>query len=361
MARYLAWFPPALLLAADVLFDPYWGQLGGIVALPWLVPLILYGLISFSMDLAFRVCTTSLPGYKRHFAILGLLLLFISIKDGFFLHPPDLVNTWLMCIAGIFLGHFVGSLPFLFGSRDQSYGWRKGSNLRPDPARPLIIAADPHWNIDLVGLQEATFAMPNADWLFLGDVFDVWVGINGFETDAQRNFFWWVSERRRTGHWIGLWGGNREYFLDDVADRFDFIGEGTNAKLEGEPFAFEHGDLINTMDFKYRLWNIISRSLPVWVLAKVIPPVIGRGLTRFLERRLRTTNKEYKIKFPKIGFQLAIDRSSAEYFIAGHFHTLEELDNGLSIPWAHEGQFLLWQDGGLKILDLHLNEEEPSN
>jgi UDP-2,3-diacylglucosamine pyrophosphatase LpxH len=256
----------------------------------------------------------------------------------------------LPCILGIFIGLVAGSLPMLFGSRAASYGWRMGNNARPDASRPLLVVADPHWRIDLTGLHEATLAEPDADWLFLGDVFNIWMGLKGFETDAQRNFLWWVSERRRTGHWIGLWLGNREYFLDGIADKFDFIGEGTEGRLFTEPFVFEHGDLINTKDWKYRFWNLFSRSMPVWAFAKITPPIIGAKLCSWLEKKLKATNEENKIGFPMEEFQKAIDAAGAEYFIVGHFHCLEEADKGLSIPWAHEGQMMLWQNGEFRLV-----------
>ena len=352
MLKQLIWFPPLALLAAVLAFDLHCDQASFYSLSPGafgFAALLAYALISFLLDLACRIIVKSWPIYKRHLAILGLLALAIAIGER---HLPQytsyLTNVWLMSGIGVILGLILSCLPFVFGSRNPTYGWTRGSNKRHDTSRRLVIVADSHWSEEMTGLRQATLAMPDADWLFLGDVFDVWIGVKGFETDAQRNFIWWVSERRRVGRWVGLWLGNREYFLDNLANKFDFMGEGIYGKLQGEPFAFEHGDLINQNDSPYRFWNLISRSGPVWLLAKIIPAFIGKRLVILLEKKLQTTNLEYKFQFPRDEFQSAADKSGADFFITGHFHTFEEVEKGASIQWAHEGKFVLWQNGEFK-------------
>jgi len=354
MDRWLIWLLPSSIFAYSLLADHLNGEQWGVwlnLSADRLIIAGAFAAVSFLADLAWRTSTDKWPLHKRHFAIFGIMSLFLSVAALFEMQTDSYsADYWLPRVAGIVIGLCIGSFPMLFGSRAASHGWRAGNNARPDASRPLLVVADPHWGTDLVGLHEATFAHPDADWLFLGDVFDVWLGIKGFETDAQRNFLWWVSERRRTGHWVGLWLGNREYFLDDIADKFDFIGEGTGGRLSTEPFIFEHGDLINTKDWKYRFWNLLSRSMPVWVFAKVTPPIIGAKLCSWLEKKLLTTNQENKTSFPMVEFQKAIDAEGAEFFIVGHFHCLKEADKGMSVPWAHEGQMLLWQNGEFRLV-----------
>ena len=352
----LAWFPVAALLLTVQWFNLFFAQLSIFASRPavrGIAVFAAFALISYLTDSAWRISTDKWPAYKRHFALMGLLLLFIALTNLCFFQAAAPAHIMLASAAGIIAGLFASILPIFFGSRDPSYGWRLGSSKRPDPSRPLIIVADPHWGSDLAGLFEANKTLPEADWLFLGDVFDVWVGIKGFETDAQRSLLWWVSERRRTGAWVGLWLGNRDYFLDRLAEKFDFIGEGTKGQLEGEAFVFEHGDLINTSDRKYRFWNILSRSAPLWLFAKAVPSFLGAKLTLFLERKLRATNMEHKIYFPKTDFQKAVEANRPAFFITGHFHALEEAENGISVPWAHFGQFYVWQSGANAIFALN--------
>jgi UDP-2,3-diacylglucosamine pyrophosphatase LpxH len=164
------------------------------------------------------------------------------------------------------------------------------------------------------------------------------------ETGAQRRFLDWVRARRAAGRWVGLWMGNREFFLDPHARDFDLLGEGIGGTLEGEGLAFEHGDLINAADWKYRLWNLVSRSGPLWLGFSLLPGRSAAALAAKLEARLRTTNRAYKLAFPREAFRTAAEAAAPATFITGHFHTLETEANGLALPWAFEGRFMLWKD-----------------
>jgi UDP-2,3-diacylglucosamine pyrophosphatase LpxH len=213
--------------------------------------------------------------------------------------------------------------------------------------------ADPHWrDTTFPGLREAAAAHPAADWLFLGDVFDVWVGLPAMETPAQAAFLAWVDERRAAGAWVGLWLGNREYFLDRHAAHFDLIGEGMGGRLEGEALAFEHGDLINAEDRAYRAWNLLSRSGPLWACFRLLPGPWARGLAAGIERKLRTTNREYKLAFPEAAFAEAARAVAPATFLTGHFHTEQRGANGLALPWAFEGRFWVWDQGAVRPLNL---------
>jgi len=210
--------------------------------------------------------------------------------------------------------------------------------------------ADPHWSEGLTGLEEATLAHPQADWLFLGDTFDVWVGIPGMETPLQEAFLAWVDRRRAQGRWVGFWLGNREYFLDGCSGRFDLMGEGIGGGLPQEALAWEHGDLINTADWRYRTWNLISRSGVMWLVARLLPRAAARALAAKLEKSMRTTNRSYKLAFPREAFHAAALAHAPETFITGHFHTHEQEANGTALPWAHDGNFMVWQNRGIKPL-----------
>jgi UDP-2,3-diacylglucosamine pyrophosphatase LpxH len=289
------------------------------------------------------------PLYRRHLAVFGLGLGASALgalgAAGF---APAI---FLAGTASAALGLAVRTLPVLRGRNLARVSWAQGSPRRPDPRRLLILVADPHWSGPLRGLEEAAAAFPEADWLFLGDVFDVWVGLPGMETAAQRTFLDWVGSRRAAGRWVGLWMGNREYFLDRHADAFDLLGEGTGGALEGEALAFEHGDWINPADWRYRAWNLLSRSGPMWALVRCLPASLAQGLARTLERRLRTTNRAYKLAFPGEAFASAAAASGDRTFVTGHFHTLERRGNGLALPWAFEGAFWAWREGRLEPLE----------
>ena len=312
-----------------------------------------FAALAFTLDFAVLGTRNDVPFYKRHLwifmavAIFGVLdewhQSFIPGRDASF-------GDWLADAAGAALGLAAGVLPWLRSRHLARLSWQQGSPHRPDPSRPLILVADPHWEHTLVGLDRATEAHPGADWLFLGDVFDLWVGLPGMGTEAQARFLAWVDARRGAGAWVGLWMGNREFFLDRLAPRFDFIGEGTGGGLPDEDLAFEHGDLINAADWKYRLWNQVSRSAFFFLLGLVLTPRGAGAFAAWLARKFRTANPGYKLAFPRESFAAAAAEQPKRTFVTGHFHTFETVGNGLALPWAHEGTFMRWRDGQVEPL-----------
>ena len=318
-----------------------------------LVQFVVFGGLAWTLDLAVRLNRPDLPMYRRH------LLVFLVVscggaakawQPGFDPGRSSGLGGWLAVLAGGGVGLFLAGVPALFTRHLGALSWFRGQSRRPDASRDLVLVADPHWGQALTGLEEAATKHPEADWLFLGDVFDVWVGLPGLETELQRAFLSWVDARRAAGRWVGLWLGNREYFLDRHAARFDLMGEGVGGRLEGEALAWEHGDLVNTADHQYRLWNLISRSGPFWLLFRMMPAGLARRVSTWMERKLRTTNASYKLAFPREAFRAAAEAHPGAAFLTGHFHTHEQEANGIALPWAHEGRFMVWRSGKVEVL-----------
>jgi VanZ family protein/UDP-2,3-diacylglucosamine pyrophosphatase LpxH len=348
--------PAALALAIAWLGHPHALPLGVSLSHPWDWPVhaAAFAALSLSLELAWRGNRTGTPVYRRHLAIFALLALLGVLDEGRQAYVPGrtaAVVDWLADLAGAVLGLAGSCLPFFTSRRLAGMGWRRGAPVRPEPRAPLVLVADPHWSGSLTGLAAATAAHPDADWLFLGDVFDVWVGVPGMDTPLEREFLAWVAGRRQAGRWVGFWLGNREYFLDRLADRFDLMGEGTGGGLPAEGLAWEHGDLVNAADWRYRVWNLVSRSGPVWLLARFLPRSAARALAERLQRALHTSNRAYKLAFPRAAFRAAAAEQPGKVFITGHFHTHEVEANGIALPWAHEGRFMVWRDGRVGPLD----------
>ena len=312
-----------------------------------------FGALALALDLALRHTAPGLPLYRRHLLILAIVSLYGASDEWHQLYVPGRAcefGDWVADTLGGALALAIGSLPLLATRRLAALSWRRGALARAEPSRDLVLVADPHWGAELTGLEAATAAHPEADWLFLGDVFDVWVGFPGMETDAQRAFLAWVDRRRASDRWVGLWLGNREYFLDGHADRFDLMGEGLGGSLAGEALAWEHGDLVNTADRQYRAWNLVSRSGALWLLFRLMPSGTARKVSAWMERKLRTTNTAYKLAFPREAFRAAALAHPGATFLTGHFHTHEEEANGIALPWAHEGRFMVWRGGRVEEL-----------
>ena len=350
--RFLLRLLPALALAGLIVLLSGQSRLPMGLSLPHPLDKLVHGsafaVLAFLLEWALQG-PRRWPTYRRHGFVFLTLLLFAASDEWHQSFVPGReasLGDWLADACGTLVGLGLASLPLLSSRALDRFGWRRGALRRPDPARPLILVADPHWSdATFPGLREAAAAHPEADWLFLGDLFDVWVGIPSMETEAERAFLTWVDGRRAAGAWVGCWLGNREYFLDRHAARFDLLGEGTGGRLEGEDLAFEHGDLINAGDRAYRIWNLLSRSGVLWAGFRLMPGPWARGLAARIEAKLRTTNRNYKLAFPEAAFRAAAEAQAPATFLTGHFHTEHRVANGHALPWAFEGRFQVWREG----------------
>jgi hypothetical protein len=99
-------------------------------------------------------------------------------------------------------------------------------------------------------------------------------------------------------------------------------------------------------------WNLLSRSGFLWLFFRLLPAPTARNLAARIEGKLRTTNREYKLAFPREAFRAAAEAAAPSTFLTGHFHTEEREANGLALPWAFEGRFLVWKQGSVKPLNL---------
>lgn len=311
-----------------------------------------FAVLAAAGEFAWRRNSRGSPLHRRQLGVLLAACAFGAFDEWHQSFVPGRdasLGDWAADTLGAMAGLTAMALPALRGRRGlEVVSWSRGADRRPDPARPLILVADPHWRDALTGLEAATQVNPEADWLFLGDLFDIWIG--GLETDGQHRFLAWVDARRAAGRWVGAWAGNRDYFLDRHAARFDCAGEGIGGGLPAEGLAFEHGDLVNGADLPYRAWNLTSRSAAAWLLVRLLPGPAARALARALERRLRTANRDYRLAFPEAAFAAVATEHADRTFLTGHFHTEHRSANGMALPWAHEGRYMVWRDGRVEPL-----------
>jgi UDP-2,3-diacylglucosamine pyrophosphatase LpxH len=116
----------------------------------------------------------------------------------------------------------------------------------------------------------------------------------------------------------------------------------------------EHGDLVNVDDRQYRRWRAASRSRLVLGSYLRLPGPLGLPLSRWIERRLRTTNLAYRRSFPT---DHAVRRaashfesSGARFLVLGHFHQELRFPAGpgevLVLPdWKRARRHAEWHPG----------------
>ncbi len=167
--------------------------------------------------------------------------------------------------------------------------------------------------------------------VFMGDLFDLWIGRPELEQPHQTAVVARLAELRRRGVVVRYLEGNRDFHIgrcyagsafDDATD------QGILEEFGGRRVVAIHGDLANRRDRRYRRWRRVSRSGPAWLLFNLLPRRRRLRLACGLERRLRRSNAEYKGAFPEAevrAYAATLLGSRDDALVLGHFHVERDL------------------------------------
>lgn len=153
--------------------------------------------------------------------------------------------------------------------------------------------------------------------VFLGDIFDLFVGHDRYLTAAQRQFLDWC-QRVQSLLPLGFVEGNHEFF---VRQRFSSCFTWSCAHHGWwQGIFWAHGDLVNRQDRPYRRFRRWSKSAFAYGVTRWLPG--GPTLTHRLKERLRDTNQAYKQVFPRESFVPFLTEHARRPGLAvfGHFH-----------------------------------------
>ena len=160
--------------------------------------------------------------------------------------------------------------------------------------------------------------------ILLGDIFHIWVGHPGFETEEIRQVVPVLRELRRGGLRIDYIEGNRDFFLAESAYRDAFDHYGTELQFEhgGVRYLAVHGDGLNDRDRQYLFWRWFSKSTLVRLLVGLLPGAVTRRMVHSTEQRLAQTNFKHKMRIPEEAIRSYGERRLAEHDVLflGHFH-----------------------------------------
>jgi UDP-2,3-diacylglucosamine hydrolase len=206
----------------------------------------------------------------------------------------------------------------------------------PDRSGNLVFVGDVHLEQDdpcldaflrfLDGLEPTSRCI-----VFLGDLFNLWIGRPELEQPHQTAVVQRLTGLRRRGVRVRYVEGNRDYrlgpcyagrALDDASDR------AMTEHFAGRTIVAVHGDMANPADRRYRRWRRISRSRLVWTIFNLLPRSVRLRLAHSLERRLRASNREFKVRFPEEAvrdYAEAVLGGSGDALVLGHFHVEKEL------------------------------------
>lgn len=194
-------------------------------------------------------------------------------------------------------------------------------------SRRIFVVADAHVS-EKNGNLDAFFAMLRkfedcpGDIVFLGDIFDLWIGLSRYERTYHHDFLKWC-ERQKGGRTVGFIEGNHEFFVcQHHRTRFTWCD---TARFDCEGITFVHGDLINQHDTPYLRFRRLTKNPVTKFLVRFMP--FGVRLVQALKERLRTTNMAHKMGLPEdqieaFGRNLKRNAQCHEstFLVLGHFH-----------------------------------------
>ncbi|GBC62762.1 hypothetical protein DENIS_3739 [Desulfonema ishimotonii] len=190
----------------------------------------------------------------------------------------------------------------------------------------MIIVTDAHIS-SAAGNSATFFEMLRAfeetagDLIFLGDIFDLWIALPGFEQEIHREFLAWCRTQKGRRK-IGFIEGNHEFFLArKKGDAFSWCTDGP-CRDDGRGHLFCHGDQINRKDRNYLRFRRLVRNSVTRMLLKHIP--LGPELAEQVRRGMKNTNPVFRKMFPEneitaFGKDCFRDRRVRTVFV-GHFH-----------------------------------------
>lgn len=223
-------------------------------------------------------------------------------------------------------------------------------------AHRMILISDSHVD-DIRGNDAEFFEMLDAfsrtddDIVFLGDIFDLWIGFPRYEKTIHRRFLSWCREQlsRRV---VGFVEGNHEYFV--VRERGSFFTWSTDGCYirDSAGNCFVHGDQINTKDTNYLRFRKLAKNGVTRRIVRAMPfgPAIGVAL----KHTFKHTNLDFRKFLPETEIRLfaknRFEKQAGNIFM-GHFHQRYRLEqssgkNLYIIPsWAVDGEVGLIREG----------------
>ncbi len=203
--------------------------------------------------------------------------------------------------------------------------------------RDYIFIADSHLREsdtgDFFAMLDRIRANAPAGVVFLGDIFELWIALDGYETDMHRLFLDWCQEAKQQFE-VGFILGNHEFYvIRRHADAFSWITETEHTLPNG--IRCVHGDLINRADHRYLMLRTFLRSGFTRSFLQLTSGSIGPIISNYVLHRLKTTNQCHKRQLPMPQLEQyarSVKTETVRKVFAGHFHQHEQLNGPDGIP-----------------------------
>lgn len=179
--------------------------------------------------------------------------------------------------------------------------------------------------------------------VFLGDIFDLWIALPGYETPFQKEFAEWSTKEKKIRAIVFL-EGNHEFFVQRTR-KHSFSACARKTYQIGQVM-FTHGDLINPKDIPYFLLYHGLRNPFSRLIMRVFGFIMGPAIAKFIRKFLKNKNMKNKVYFPEQEIRHTMSNlpEQVKMLVCGHFHSHHVIQdqNGLVeiIPaFMNEGEY----------------------
>lgn len=243
--------------------------------------------------------------------------------------------------------------------------------------KEMIVIADPHLESvagDVEGMIQFVRTLKPAEQvlIFLGDLFHVWTESKRYRTSRQQQLLDEFNTFRQRGGSIFLAVGNRDLFFANRSFSslenglpFDAISRNClNFTSGADVIIAHHGDTVNRNDTAYLLWRRIVRSSLLKFVFKLIPAEKGKKLIYASEKKIKKTNKKFRVYFPEDDWSRFVKECHRQYaptlLLVGHFHPERPIilkhasTTGIVVPSWHRTHAYFVIDPQLRYQMKHL-------
>jgi len=234
--------------------------------------------------------------------------------------PPSAYNSWRYQTRDTTLGR-------------EEKATRVSQEQHTERPREILVVADVHLNSEDPEAREAFYGFLDREAVgnglgtivFLGDLFDLWLGPPRLQEAHHRELALRLGALRARGMQLAYIEGNRDLFVArHQRGLFHRVAEGgLLLRRGGRRFSLVHGDRLNRIDYNYRAWNMLVRNRAAHLLLRFLPRGWTLRAAAALEHRLRGTNRRFRTYFPHTQCERYAReqfRRGADVVLMGHFH-----------------------------------------
>jgi len=166
--------------------------------------------------------------------------------------------------------------------------------------------------------------------VFLGDIFDVFVGSKNIYITEFQEFFDALKRLDKSNLQIIYIEGNHDFQMEKVFSEIPSIKYLTSdyqLTLAGKQFYFSHGDLANPLDYSYRVLRWILRTKTLRFLIENVPDQIVAWVASALKLSSKG-GQQYDVEGMRSTYRKFAEKKiiahEADFLIMGHCHDPDE-------------------------------------